>query len=103
MVLNHVVQQDYFPRALPRLLLAFMTKPNGTLESCSFPRHNLLQALYKVEMPPGLSPSLAWTSNLGQDSAKDSGWQQGGHCHVCLSLECVSVWQMCRRVPLVGV
>ena len=48
MVLNHVVQQDYFPRARAPLLLAFMTKPNGTLESGSFARHNLLQTLYKV-------------------------------------------------------
>ncbi|XP_048210729.1 ran GTPase-activating protein 1 isoform X2 [Perognathus longimembris pacificus] len=48
MVLNHVVQQDYFPKALTPLLLAFMTKPNGALESCSFARHNLLQTLYSV-------------------------------------------------------
>lgn len=48
MVLNHVVQQDYFLRALAPLLLAFMTKPKGTLESGSFARHNLLQMLYKV-------------------------------------------------------
>ncbi|XP_066214589.1 ran GTPase-activating protein 1 isoform X1 [Saccopteryx leptura] len=48
MVLNHMVQQDYFPKALVPLLLAFMTKPNGALESCSFARHSLLQTLYKV-------------------------------------------------------
>lgn len=48
MVLNHMVQQDYFPKALAPLLLAFVTKPNGALESCSFARHNLLQTLYKV-------------------------------------------------------
>nr|XP_020732604.1 ran GTPase-activating protein 1 isoform X1 [Odocoileus virginianus texanus] len=48
MTLNHVVQQDYFPKALAPLLLAFVTKPNGALESCSFARHNLLQTLYKV-------------------------------------------------------
>ncbi|KAM5250973.1 LOW QUALITY PROTEIN: ran GTPase-activating protein 1 [Hipposideros larvatus] len=48
MALNHMVQQDYFPKALVPLLLAFMTKPNGALESCSFARHNLLQTLYKV-------------------------------------------------------
>lgn len=102
MVLNHVVQQDYFPRALPPLLLAFMTKPNGTLGSCSFPCHNLLQALYKVEMPPGLSPSLAWTIDLGQDSAKDSGWQQGGHCHVCVSPECVCQCGKCAGVCLLS-
>lgn len=48
MALTHVVQQDYFPKALAPLLLAFMTKPNGALESCSFARHNLLQTLYKV-------------------------------------------------------
>lgn len=51
MVLNQEVQQDYFPRALAPLLLAFMTKPNGTLESCSFACHNLLQTLHKVQMP----------------------------------------------------
>ena len=45
MVLNHVVQQDYFPRALAPLLLAFMTKPNGTLESGSFAHYDLLQML----------------------------------------------------------
>lgn len=48
MTLNHVVQQDYFPKALAPLLLAFVTKPNGALESCSFARHNLLQTLHKV-------------------------------------------------------
>lgn len=48
MALNHMVQQDYFPKALVPLLLAFVTKPNGALESCSFARHNLLQTLYKV-------------------------------------------------------
>ncbi|XP_012575900.1 PREDICTED: ran GTPase-activating protein 1 isoform X2 [Condylura cristata] len=48
MALNHMVQQDYFPKALAPLLLAFVTKPNGALESCSFARHNLLQTLYKV-------------------------------------------------------
>ncbi|XP_042553830.1 ran GTPase-activating protein 1 [Dipodomys spectabilis] len=48
MALNHMVQQDYFPKALAPLLLAFVTKPNGALETCSFARHNLLQTLYKV-------------------------------------------------------
>uniref|UniRef100_A0A8C8YNF3 Ran GTPase-activating protein 1 n=1 Tax=Prolemur simus TaxID=1328070 RepID=A0A8C8YNF3_PROSS len=48
MALNHMVQQDYFPKALAPLLLAFMTKPNSALESCSFARHSLLQTLYKV-------------------------------------------------------
>ncbi|XP_059103931.1 ran GTPase-activating protein 1 isoform X1 [Peromyscus eremicus] len=48
MVLNHVVQQDYFPKALAPLLLAFVTKPNGALESCSFARHSLLQTLHNV-------------------------------------------------------
>ncbi|XP_059881712.1 ran GTPase-activating protein 1 isoform X1 [Delphinus delphis] len=48
MALNHMVQQEYFPKALAPLLLAFVTKPNGALESCSFARHNLLQTLYKV-------------------------------------------------------
>ncbi|XP_075816195.1 ran GTPase-activating protein 1 isoform X2 [Microtus pennsylvanicus] len=48
MVLNHMVQQDYFPKTLVPLLLAFVTKPNGALEICSFARHNLLQTLYKI-------------------------------------------------------
>lgn len=48
MVLNHVVQQDYFPKTLAPLLLAFVTKPNGALESCSFARHSLLQTLYSI-------------------------------------------------------
>eukprot|EP00072_Mus_musculus_P062388 XP_011243826.1 PREDICTED: ran GTPase-activating protein 1 isoform X2 [Mus musculus] len=48
MVLNHVVRQDYFPKALAPLLLAFVTKPNGALETCSFARHNLLQTLYNI-------------------------------------------------------
>nr|KAF6497394.1 Ran GTPase activating protein 1 [Rousettus aegyptiacus] len=48
MALNHMVQQDYFPKALAPLLLAFVTKPNGALESCSFARHSLLQTLHKV-------------------------------------------------------
>ncbi|XP_045443400.1 ran GTPase-activating protein 1 isoform X2 [Pipistrellus kuhlii] len=48
MALNHMVQQDYFPKALAPLLQAFMTKPNGALEACSFARHSLLQTLYKV-------------------------------------------------------
>uniref|UniRef100_A0A2K6RXB0 Ran GTPase-activating protein 1 n=1 Tax=Rhinopithecus roxellana TaxID=61622 RepID=A0A2K6RXB0_RHIRO len=48
MALNHMVQQDYFPKALAPLLLAFITKPNSALESCSFARHSLLQTLYKV-------------------------------------------------------
>nr|3UIN_C Chain C, Ran GTPase-activating protein 1 [Homo sapiens]3UIO_C Chain C, Ran GTPase-activating protein 1 [Homo sapiens]3UIP_C Chain C, Ran GTPase-activating protein 1 [Homo sapiens] len=48
MALNHMVQQDYFPKALAPLLLAFVTKPNSALESCSFARHSLLQTLYKV-------------------------------------------------------
>ncbi|KAL1768194.1 ran GTPase-activating protein 1 isoform X1 [Sigmodon hispidus] len=48
MVLNHVVQQDYFPKALAPLLLAFISKPNGALETCSFARHKLLRTLYKM-------------------------------------------------------
>ncbi|XP_031206017.1 ran GTPase-activating protein 1 isoform X2 [Mastomys coucha] len=48
MVLNHVVKQDYFPKALAPLLLAFVTKPNAALESCSFARHSLLQTLYNI-------------------------------------------------------
>ena len=48
MALSHMMQQDYFPKALAPLLLSFMTKPNGTLKSCSFACHNVLQTLHKV-------------------------------------------------------
>ncbi|XP_064419458.1 ran GTPase-activating protein 1 [Latimeria chalumnae] len=46
--LNHVVQQDYFPRTLVPILTAFMSKSNRTLESCSFARHALLQTLHQL-------------------------------------------------------
>uniref|UniRef100_A0A2K5PU14 Ran GTPase-activating protein 1 n=1 Tax=Cebus imitator TaxID=2715852 RepID=A0A2K5PU14_CEBIM len=36
------LMQGYFPKALAPLLLAFMTKPNSTLEYCCFAHNNLL-------------------------------------------------------------
>ncbi|KAM6386153.1 ran GTPase-activating protein 1 isoform 1-T1 [Alca torda] len=48
MTLNHVVQQDYFPKSLAPVLSAFVTKPNRALDSCSFARHMLLQTLHQL-------------------------------------------------------
>ncbi|XP_032643478.1 ran GTPase-activating protein 1 isoform X2 [Chelonoidis abingdonii] len=48
MTLNHMVQQDYFPKSLAPVLLAFVTKPNRALDSCSFARHMLLQTLHQL-------------------------------------------------------
>nr|XP_014429511.1 ran GTPase-activating protein 1 [Pelodiscus sinensis] len=48
MALNHMVQQDYFPKSLAPVLLAFVTKPNRALDSCSFARHKLLQTLHQL-------------------------------------------------------
>ncbi|KAM6306738.1 ran GTPase-activating protein 1-like [Podargus strigoides] len=48
MTLNHMVQQDYFPKSLAQVLSAFVTKPNHALDSCSFARHMLLQTLHQL-------------------------------------------------------
>ncbi|XP_069087345.1 ran GTPase-activating protein 1 isoform X1 [Pleurodeles waltl] len=48
MTLNHVVQQEYFPKSLTPILLAFVTKPNHALEAFSSARHTLLQTLHNV-------------------------------------------------------
>ncbi|XP_067998638.1 ran GTPase-activating protein 1 [Melanerpes formicivorus] len=48
MTLNHMVQQDYFPKSLVPVLSAFVTKPNRAFESCSFARHMLLQTLHQL-------------------------------------------------------
>ncbi|KAM4651056.1 ran GTPase-activating protein 1 [Discoglossus pictus] len=48
MTLNHIVQQDYFPKSLAPILLAFISKPNHLLESNPNARHALLQALHKM-------------------------------------------------------
>uniref|UniRef100_A0A8C3RHE5 Ran GTPase-activating protein 1 n=1 Tax=Cyanoderma ruficeps TaxID=181631 RepID=A0A8C3RHE5_9PASS len=48
MTLNHMVQQDYFPKSLVPVLSAFVTKPNRALDSCSFARHMLLQTLHQL-------------------------------------------------------
>nr|XP_033785296.1 ran GTPase-activating protein 1 [Geotrypetes seraphini]XP_033785297.1 ran GTPase-activating protein 1 [Geotrypetes seraphini]XP_033785298.1 ran GTPase-activating protein 1 [Geotrypetes seraphini] len=48
MTLNHIVLQDYFPKSLIPILLAFITKPNRALEKYNFARHTLLQTLHQV-------------------------------------------------------
>ncbi|KAM8929937.1 ran GTPase-activating protein 1 isoform 2-T2 [Pelodytes ibericus] len=48
LTLDHVVQQDYFPKSLAPILLAFISKPNRTLESNPHARHILLQTLHKL-------------------------------------------------------
>ncbi|XP_075285386.1 ran GTPase-activating protein 1 [Opisthocomus hoazin] len=48
MTLNHMVQQDYFPKSLAPVLSAFVTKPNRALDSCSFARHMLLETLHQL-------------------------------------------------------
>ncbi|XP_059672379.1 ran GTPase-activating protein 1 isoform X2 [Gavia stellata] len=48
MTLNHMIQQDYFPKSLAPVLSAFVTKPNRALDSCSFARHMLLQTLHQL-------------------------------------------------------
>ncbi|KAM6304084.1 ran GTPase-activating protein 1 isoform 2-T2 [Podargus strigoides] len=48
MTLNHMVQQDYFPKSVAPVLSAFVTKPNRALDSCSFARHMLLQTLHQL-------------------------------------------------------
>ncbi|XP_008934538.1 PREDICTED: ran GTPase-activating protein 1 [Merops nubicus] len=48
MTLNHMVQQDYFPKSLVPVLLAFVTKPNRAFESCSVARHVFLQTLHQL-------------------------------------------------------
>jgi Ran GTPase-activating protein 1 len=66
MVLNHVVKRDYFPKALAHLSLALVTKPNGSLETCSFACHNLLQTLYKnLDLKPASSCPSPCPSDLG--------------------------------------
>ncbi|XP_063282477.1 ran GTPase-activating protein 1 [Pelobates fuscus] len=48
LTLNHVVQQDYFPKPLAPILLAFISKPNRALESNPLSRHTLLQTLHNL-------------------------------------------------------
>ncbi|XP_053325300.1 ran GTPase-activating protein 1 isoform X2 [Spea bombifrons] len=48
LTLNHVVQQNYFPKSLVPVLLAFISKPNRALESNPQARHTLLQTLHKL-------------------------------------------------------
>ncbi|CAH2312294.1 ran GTPase-activating 1 [Pelobates cultripes] len=48
LTLNHVVQQDYFPKPLAPILLAFISKPNRALESNPLSRHALLQTLHNL-------------------------------------------------------
>ncbi|KAG8556496.1 hypothetical protein GDO81_018096 [Engystomops pustulosus] len=46
--LNHIVQQDYFQKSLIPVLLAFISKPNNSLESQPQARHTLLQTLHNL-------------------------------------------------------
>uniref|UniRef100_A0A8C5WMG1 Ran GTPase-activating protein 1 n=1 Tax=Leptobrachium leishanense TaxID=445787 RepID=A0A8C5WMG1_9ANUR len=48
LALNHIVKQDYFPKFLVPILLAFVSKPNNSLESNPQPRHTLLQTLHNL-------------------------------------------------------
>ncbi|XP_044177192.1 ran GTPase-activating protein 1-like [Acropora millepora] len=46
--LEYAAKQPYFPRHLKTFFIAFMTKPNSLLESCSEERHKFLQTLHQM-------------------------------------------------------
>ncbi|XP_069131445.1 ran GTPase-activating protein 1-like [Argopecten irradians] len=46
-VLEHAVQQTYFPKQSREILSAFVSKPHPLLDKSGPARHNLLQTLYK--------------------------------------------------------
>nr|XP_058971510.1 ran GTPase-activating protein 1-like [Pocillopora verrucosa] len=46
--LDYTVKQPYFPRHLKSFFVAFVSKPNKLLESCSETRHQFLQTLYQI-------------------------------------------------------
>ncbi|XP_068720755.1 ran GTPase-activating protein 1-like [Montipora capricornis] len=48
MALDHAAKQPYFPRHLKAFFIAFISKPNKLLESCSEERHKFLQTLYQI-------------------------------------------------------
>ncbi|OCT83142.1 hypothetical protein XELAEV_18025680mg [Xenopus laevis] len=48
LTLNHMVQQNYFPKSLASTLLAFISKPNGVLENNASARHTLLCNLHNL-------------------------------------------------------
>uniref|UniRef100_A0A4W3H5M4 Ran GTPase-activating protein 1 n=1 Tax=Callorhinchus milii TaxID=7868 RepID=A0A4W3H5M4_CALMI len=48
MVLNHVVQQTYFPRNLFPILLAFLEKPSHVFENCISAQRCLLQTIQEL-------------------------------------------------------
>ena len=48
-LLDHIVQQKYFPSGGAFLLTAFLKKPNELLESCEAERMQLLKSLRKIE------------------------------------------------------
>ncbi|XP_046569037.1 ran GTPase-activating protein 1-like [Haliotis rubra] len=45
-VLDHVVQQSYFPKQAREILQVFISKPGRQFEKCSQAQHKLLQTLY---------------------------------------------------------
>lgn len=46
--LEHAAKQPYFPTHLKSFFIAFISKPNKLLESCSEARHRFLQTLYQI-------------------------------------------------------
>lgn len=46
--LEHVVQQEYFPRSTIAVLTSVMSLPNNMVDSYIMPKHNLLQTLYTL-------------------------------------------------------
>ncbi|KAG8436333.1 hypothetical protein GDO86_007436 [Hymenochirus boettgeri] len=48
LTLNYMVQQNYFPKSLAPILVAFISKPNRVLENNNHARHTLLQTLHKL-------------------------------------------------------
>ncbi|NP_001080230.1 RAN GTPase activating protein 1 [Xenopus laevis] len=48
LTLNHMVQQNYFPKSLVPILLAFISKPNRVLENNASARHTLLHNLHNL-------------------------------------------------------
>ncbi|KAJ8037375.1 Ran GTPase-activating protein 1 [Holothuria leucospilota] len=46
--LDHVVQQEYFPRKTISIFTAVMSLPNESVDQYIMPKHNLMQTLYKL-------------------------------------------------------
>ena len=81
------------PRPWPRCCCHSWPSPTALWNPAPLPATIYCRRCTRSRCQAGLSPSLAWTSDLGRDSAKDSGQQQGGSltCAPCLLSECVSV------------